>query len=395
MNKYMFGIIILSLFLTGCWDRRELNELAIALAMGIDKVDDEYLVTAQVVVPSEVSMKGGTGGSKVTLYMERGETVYEAFRKMTKDSPRKLYPGHLLILVIGEELAKEGIGESLDLLSRDWEVRPDFYVVIAKDVTATEILNVTTALDSIPANKMFNSLEISEKAWAATKSVSLDELIKDLISDGKEPILTGINLVGNQKIGSSNENVASISPAVRIQFDNLAVFKGDKLIGWLTEKETTAFSNITNSVKTTVRSVSCPKEGKASIEVIQFKSDIKGNIHNGKPEVNIHIKVEGNVGAVECKIDLSDLRNIEELEKSFEKEVKENINKTVETLQKQYEADIFGFGEAIHRSNPKEWNKLKENWDEEFSNLTMNVEVDLIIRRTGTLNNTFLEKIKD
>ena len=67
------------------------------------------------------------------------------------------------MLVIGEDLAKEGIGESLDLLSRDWELRSDFYVVIAKDMTAEEILNVTTTIESIPANKMFNTLKTSEK----------------------------------------------------------------------------------------------------------------------------------------------------------------------------------------------------------------------------------------
>lgn len=166
----MFILIILNFILTGCWDKRELNELAITLALGIDKVEgeDEYEVTAQVVVPSAVSMKDGTGGTAVTLFTENGETVYEALRRMTKVSPRKIYPGHLQMLIIGEELAKEGIGESLDLLARDWELRPDFYVVVAKDVTAREILNVTTDLESIPASKMFAGLKVSEKAWAGT-----------------------------------------------------------------------------------------------------------------------------------------------------------------------------------------------------------------------------------
>ncbi len=395
MKQCMFGLLILSLFLTGCWDRRELNELAITLAIGIDKVEDEYQVTTQVVVPSEVSMKGSTGSTTVALFTASGETVYEAIRRMTKDSPRKIYPGHLRMLVIGEELAQEGIGKSLELLSRDWELRPDFYVVVAKDIPAKEILNVTTAIESIPANKMFNSLKMSEKAWAGTHSITLHELIADLTSDGKEAVLTGIQLIGNKEIGSSKQNVETISPAARIKYDNLAVFKEDKLVSWLTEKESRGYSDITNSVKTTVTPISCPKEGKATIEVIQSNSDVKGNINNGKPEVDINIKVEGNVGEVECKINLTKLGTIDELEKIYEKEVIEIINETLDTLQKQYKTDIFGFGEAIHRSNPKEWNKMKENWDEEFSNLTVNVKVDMKLHRTGTINNSLLEKIKD
>lgn len=395
MKTRIFNLLILSFLLTGCWDKRELNEIAITLAIGIDKVENEYQVTAQVVVPSEISAKESTRSTTVTLFTAHGETVYEAFRKMTKDSPRKIYPGHLRILVIGEELAQEGIGESLDLLSRDLELRSDFYVVIAKDITATEILNVTTDIENIPANKMFSSLEMSEKAWSGTDGITLAELIANLISDGKEAVLTGIQLIGNSEIGSSTQNVETISPAARIRYNDLAVFKGDKLIGWLTENESRGYSAISNSVKTTVTPISCPNEGKVTIEIIQFNSDVKGSIDTGKPKIDINIKAKGNVGEVECKINLTEPRTIAELEIIYEKEVIEIINETIDTMQKKYKVDIFGFGDAIHRSNPKEWNKMKENWDEEFSNLTVNVKVDMKLHLTGTINNSFLEKIKD
>lgn len=397
MKKYMFILIILNFILTGCWDKRELNELAITLALGIDKVEgeDEYEVTAQVVVPSAVSMKDGTGGATVTLFTENGETVYEALRRMTKVSPRKIYPGHLQMLIIGEELAKEGIGESLDLLARDWELRPDFYVVVAKDVTAREVLNVTTDLESIPASKMFAGLKVSEKAWAGTSGVTLDELIVDLISDGKEAVLTGIQLTGNKQIGSTQQNIESISKPAQIQYDNLAVFKEDRLMGWLTEQDSRGYSGITNSVKSTVTSISCPNEGKSTIEVTNFHSKVEGNIVHGKREVNIHTKAEGKVGEVRCKIDLKNPEAIQELEKIYEKEATRIINETIDVLQQEYQSDIFGFGEAIHRSNPQEWNQIKENWDEEFSDLTVNVKVDMKIRLTGTVNSSFLEKIKN
>ncbi|MFY0742515.1 Ger(x)C family spore germination protein [Solibacillus silvestris] len=397
MKKYMFILIILNFILTGCWDKRELNELAITLALGIDKVEgeDEYEVTAQVVVPSAVSMKDGTGGATVTLFTENGETVYEALRRMTKVSPRKIYPGHLQMLISGEELAKEGIGESLDLLARDWELRPDFYVVVAKDVTAREILNVTTDLESIPASKMFAGLKVSEKAWAGTYGVTLDELIVDLISEGKEAVLTGIQLEGNKQIGSTQQNIESISKPAQIKYDNLAVFKEDRLMGWLTEQDSRGYSGITNSVKSTVTSISCPNEGKSTIEVTNFHSKVEGNIVHGKPEVNIHTKAEGKVGEVRCKIDLKNPEAIQELEKIYEKEATRIINETIDVLQQEYQSDIFGFGEAIHRSNPQEWDQIKENWDEEFSDLTVNVKVDMKIRLTGTVNSSFLEKIKN
>lgn len=389
----MFVLLILSLFLTGCWDRRELNELGITLAIGIDKVEDEYQVTAQVVVPSEISAKTSTGRSPVTLFQANGETVYEALRKITKNSPRKIYPGHLRTLVLGEDLAEEGIAESLDFLSRDWELRSDFFVVIAKDMTAGEVLNVTTTIENIPANHMFNTLKTSEVFWAATNGFLLDELIANLTIDGKEAVLTGI-LVTGEKMGSSKQNVESITPSAQIKYDELAVFKKDKLVGWLTERQSRGYNGIVNEVQNTVTAISCPDEGKATLEIIQFDSKIKGKINKGKPEVDVNIKVKGNVGEVECQINLNDQETIVKLEKNTENKMEEIFNMTIETIQKQFKSDIFGFGEAIHRSNPKEWKKIKKQWDEEFPEMTANVKVDVKIVHTGTEGNSFLDEIE-
>lgn len=43
---------IMTMILTGCWNRRELNELAVVLAVGIDSADGQYEVSVQVAEPS-------------------------------------------------------------------------------------------------------------------------------------------------------------------------------------------------------------------------------------------------------------------------------------------------------------------------------------------------------
>lgn len=142
------------LLITGCWNRRELNDLALVVAMSIDKSGDQYMVTLQVVDAGEVSSKIGTSGrTPVITYSEKGKHVFEAIRKMTTETPRKLYFSHLQMLVISEDIAKEGISKSLEFLSRDHEVRKDFFVVIAKEEQAKSILENITSLEKIPAQK--------------------------------------------------------------------------------------------------------------------------------------------------------------------------------------------------------------------------------------------------
>ncbi len=361
MKKRILMLLISSLVLTGCWDKRELDELAITMAIGVDESDVGYLVTAQVVVPLEVSIEGNTGNSPITQVRAEGETVSEAIRKLAKIVPREIYPGHLRILVISETVAEKGIGEIVDYFSRNWEMRSDFYVVVAKEMTAEEILNVSTAIETIPANSMFNMLNVAQETWSSTRGIHINDLISDIGSDGKEAVVTGIEVIGDEELGSSKKNVETITPKARLRLLDLGVFKKDKLVGWLTEEESIGYNKVSNQVKSSVTTLSCPEGGTMAIEMVRANSEIKAKINNGTPEVEVKIKTEGNIAEVDCQIDLMKAENITKLEKLYSEKVKEVMQKSITTLQEDFNADIFGFGEAVHRADAKVWKKLESN----------------------------------
>lgn len=389
-------LLTLLILITGCWNRRELNDLAIAVAMGIDKSGDEYLVSYQVVDPGEIAAKtGGAGRSPVTLYQEKSDTVFEAVRKITTQSPRKIYSAHLRMLVIGEELAKDGLGNVLDFLSRDHELRTDFYIVVAKGTKAESVLKILTSLEDIPANQMFSSLETSEKAWSTTMKITLDELITNLVSESNHPTITGIRIKGSQEYGETKKNVEEIDSPGRLQYAQIASFKKDKLIGWLNEDESQGFNYTQGQVISTIEDVTCPKGGKLGVELIRTQEKIKGKVEKGKPNIEVELQAEGNVADVACHIDLTKTKSIYELEKRVEQDIKRKIEAALNKAQKKLKTDIFGFGEAIRRADPKAWKEMKKDWDQEFVDLSVNVKVDVKIRRVGTVGNSFLEEIKE
>lgn len=394
----MFIILIVCLlFTSGCWNRRELNELAITLAIGLDKTSDgQYLVTAQIVNPGEVAAKSGAvGSSPAIIFSAKGKTVSEAIRKMTNESPRRIYPSHLRILVIGESLAKEGMGKPLDLFLREWDIRSDFYIAVAKGMNAKDILKMPTISEKIPANKLFNSLSVSSKVWSGTSAITLDELITDMISDGKQPVLTGIqaDIKGDEETSLSKQNVELIDPPGRLSFQELAVFDKDKLVGWLNEKQSQTYTVVTNKEKSTIVNVSCPKGGRFTYEVTSSNTEIKGMIKNGKPEIDLNVSVEGNIGEVECLIDLTKPETIDQLEGIYEKKSEKVFKKAIKQVQEEYKTDIFGFGEAIHRAHPQAWKKLKKDWAKHFENVPVNIRVQGEIRRIGTVDNSLLEEL--
>lgn len=387
-------MITLLIFITGCWNSRELDTLAIVVGMGIDKFNDQYKVSVQVVEPSEVAGKKGGGAAPVVTYQATGRSIFEALRRMTTVSPRKMYMSHLRILIFGESLAREGIGNALDFLSRDHEVRTDFYIVVARQTNAEDALRVLTHLEKIPAYKIFTTLKTSEVEWAPTTTVTLDRLITELVSEGRHPVLTGLRIEGEQETGGSKKNIETIDSPVKLYNSGMAVFKGDKQIGWLNEDESATFTFVSDRIKSTAGSVSCPQgEGKVTIEVIRSKTKVKGSVSDGQPRIDIEINPEVSAAEVQCAVDLTETETITTLEKLLNQKLEEYIKTNIRRVQKNFKTDIFGFGEVIYRSDPKAWSKLKDNWNQTFANIPVTVKVTHKIRRLGTLSNSFVKEM--
>ncbi|MEW9125199.1 MAG: Ger(x)C family spore germination protein, partial [Thermotaleaceae bacterium] len=225
-----FVFIFCTMFLTSCWDRRELNELYIVTALGIDKSEEGYLVTVQLINPGEIESEKSETDTPVTTYQSSGETVFEALRRLTLEAPRRLYGAHLRLVVFGEELAREdGIGKVIDFISRDHEIRTEFYMLVSKNSTAEELLNILTPLERIPANKIISTLEISERVWGSTRRIQLDELVSSLINEGKEPVLTGAIIRGNPDNGGNMKILKKLDVPTAVETRYLAAFKKDKL----------------------------------------------------------------------------------------------------------------------------------------------------------------------
>jgi spore germination protein KC len=397
MNKFIILVSVLCLLLSGCYNRRELNELAIAVGMAIDYKDGKYRVSVQVIDPNSASSrKAASGSTPVIIYNSKADSIFEAVRKLTTISPRKIYFSHVRIIVIGEKLARKGIGESLELITRDPEFRSDFHIVISKDIEAKKVLSVLTPLENYSAQKLFDSLQVSEKAWAPTNAIEFDALISDMLTYGKSAVLTGVVAKGDVDEGSEMKNIEKTDPITKLRFSGLGVIKGDKLVGWLNEVESKGYNYIIGEVQNTVGPIDCPNKGKVIVEVNNVKSNIKGKFVNGKPKIKVELNYEVNVAEVLCKnLRLTEPEHIEILEQNTEKRNLE-ILKTSVKKAKKLGVDIYGFGAALYRDNPNEWHKIEKKWTESgFKEVEVEYKSECKVRRTGTTSESYLKDIKE
>jgi spore germination protein KC len=405
MNRnsiFLYLMITSTVIVSGCWSQKELNELAIISAIAIDKNEEgKYVKTIQLINPGNVAggLQGGGSGQSpaVTVYTATGDSVLEAHINASSKISRRLYHAHANLLVISEELAKEeGITDILDAFERDPEVRMTSRVVIAHHTKAADILKSLTAIDKIPAEKVNGTLQYTEQSRGENMEVNIQDVITALTSSGREPVLSGFRVKGDIEKGKKMENVQQSELDTTLQADGLAIFKEGKLIDWYQGEMSRGVVWILDKIKQT--DVELDWEEKKNImvyNVIRQKTKVSADTKNALPIITIHVRAEGDIREVRTPVDLTDPTVILEIEKALEKEIKRELEKTVKRTQ-QNKSDIFGFGEVVHRSNSKKWEKMKTDWnDAYFPNLKVNVKVEAFVRRTGLRTNSYLSDMKE
>jgi spore germination protein KC len=395
MKKIILILLIMSMLvpmLSACWNQKELTELAFVMAMGIDKgKHKKYDVSFELVNPGNVSagQTGGGQGLPIAVYRSSGDTITEAARNATKKVSRRLYYAHTNLVAFSEEIAKDGLLDVLDALDRDPEFRTTTETVVTRGTTAENLVSTLTILDKLPVNKITKEIKATESMLGENMSVNVDDFLNGLLSYGKEPIVNGYKVSGKKSMASKAENLQRTTTEAFLEADGLAVFKKGKLTGWIDHQKARGVIWVLNKVKSTDIIVDWNGK-KNAITMVPIRSKTKVSVHfkNGKPVINITIKDEGWISEVNTAIDLTNPKEIEKVDKLVEKEITRQILSSVRTAQKM-KSDIFGFGENVHRTDPKYWNKIKGNWNQQFPDLEVNVVVDSYIRREGIRTNPF------
>ncbi|MDQ6600567.1 hypothetical protein RCG21_30420 [Bacillus salipaludis] len=111
------------LFLSACWDREEVNDLALVTATGIDKkANNKIELSVLVFIPkgggSQQSMDINSSGnsSNVLVRSAEGTTIADAMSKLQEKLPRTIFLGIVKCLFLMKRWQKTGFVTILILL---------------------------------------------------------------------------------------------------------------------------------------------------------------------------------------------------------------------------------------------------------------------------------------
>ena len=88
MNKWRLMLpLLVCLLVSGCWNRVELNDIAVISATGVDWKDGKWVVSYQVVIPQAISSQSATSNSAaVNVFSTKGESFRSAVSKASQET---------------------------------------------------------------------------------------------------------------------------------------------------------------------------------------------------------------------------------------------------------------------------------------------------------------------
>ncbi len=380
MLRLAAGVLCLML-LVGCWNHRELNELGIVLAVGLDqgRTPDEISMTVQVentAMPSGGGAGGGGGGGgggdqKAYVNIRNyGTEVFSIIRDYNSVMTRKLYFPHTLVIILGEDVAKSGLNRYLDFFLRDPELRMTVRLMVVKG-TAYDALNQQPYLEQAPAIDFTQLIETQHHNTSETPDVDLFDYLVARISPGLVPV---VSMIGIEKTDTGTTSIVA----------GCAVFGDGRMVGELNGVQTRGMQWITGKAKSSIVNVN-GSDGTVAIEISRVKSKIKPIIkEDGTPSVKVEIDVTGNLGSQQGVVNQAQPTTMEYLKGELTDYVHAEALLALKLAQ-EMRSDIFGFGLKFARYHPKEWEKYTDNWSTIFSKLDVEITVNSTLKGTGKL----------
>lgn len=375
-KRLQIGFVLLILpLLSGCWDRTEINDLAIVLGTSFDQGKEKgmrYQVGVQISLPGAMGGAsgggGGTGGGGKPYYVDtaNGRTIREAKSILQERMSRQLNFAHRRVVLVGEGLAKKGFSEAMDVILRTPDSRINAYILI----TEGDALKV---LESSPHMEMFPAEAFREMAKMDI-GVRVRQVLQELRSKGKDPVIPVIR--GLQK-GDEGERVKG-----EVVIERYALFKQDRLIRFTKNEETEGIRWLMKGMINRTVTFSFPGKGNLSLLITEQRMKPRIQLVNGKPELTLQLAMKAIIQDNELRHQL----NKDDSYRYMQERVHRHINRMVENVwmvSQQEGLDVLGVGKLLAEHEPSYWEEVKAEWPKGLADTDLRIVVKVNIDRVG------------
>lgn len=346
-------LILIVLLLTGCYDYVEINNLSFISCIGIDYDEDKFKLTYEILNDTK---KGAEQASQEGYTISgSGSSIAKAFDNISLKIAKLPYFYHLKSIVISEPVAKEHMQEIVEYVTRNPEIRNEFYLVIAKDIKASEIVKNANTNNPIVGNQITKLIESNVKDYNVTFSKPFEDILEKFQNPKIDPIVSVMTL--------TNDDLTA---------EGIAIFDGYKYIDTLSPLNSAYLNVLLN------------ENANLTVSKKYNNKTLAVNLYDGKADyefkdkqIIIKIALEGEVTENLPEFDLRDDKTYQDLSKDFSKVVKTDIEDLIKIIVSK-NVDAIGLENMYYKENRKTLDNILQVFD-------IKVEANVKINKRGLI----------
>ena len=359
MSKVVGLICVLALLMgyTGLPVAREMGDMALMRTLGVDSgTKDGVALTASTGERAKGLQREVT--PPLILSAEH-PSISGASLALQGLSDNFIFYGYVDQLLLGQDLAEEGISEVLDYFAHNVELGLGTEVWMI-DGSAGDAIK---SGEKIGVDDRLSTLHADSELGVAGNTRTTGEVLTDILEHGATyiPIL---------KVGEG-ENTTLLEAGY-------GLFRKDKLVGTLTGDEARGLELI---------------EGSPAVNITEMEvGDNTISLRMEKASTQLLPKFDGSdlVGlTIQCQLiaylaEFQHTPNGEDFQYICQVVGAQEEKRMADALKQmqQWGVDGLGLGHAIGMRAPQHWKQLQKEWESIFPDLPIQVVVDVTIRRT-------------
>lgn len=426
LKKSFIVLILISImyaFFSNSTSSKKIDDMAYIVAIGIEKGSvEKYKMSFELSTVESSSSEsssdsskesnGGSGGSSssesekespYTVYSVECASIDTGISLLNTYINKHINLSHCKIIVISEDLAKDGIRSIVYNFVNKIEIRPDCNIIISQtpgnefdEKNKPSLEDVLTQYFEISSNTDDNDTDY-------TKIVTLNEFYSSLEDPLKQPYAAlGIINNADSQVEDSNNNDIQIDKSVGsitskkdkylVELIGISVFNDDKMVGKLSSMETVCHLALIDNLKQSTISIPSPFEPNDKINLfisVTRKPKIKVyiNKYSPTPFVKIDLKIIGRLVSFNNTEKAIDQDIIHQMESKASEYLTKELYDYLYKTSKEFKSDISGIGTSAS-INFKTIQDLKNyNWLKSYENCAFQVNVSTSIKSGYFLTN--------
>ncbi|HYG59611.1 MAG TPA: Ger(x)C family spore germination C-terminal domain-containing protein, partial [Symbiobacteriaceae bacterium] len=284
--------------------------------------------------------------------------------------PRRLNFSHRRVFMVGEELAREGIGTLLDPVARVPQNRMTAFLSVARG-RAVDVLNADAPIEQFPAEMV---RELTQAVMR--RPTTLTTFIGQILETGVDPIAAVFETY-HTAAGSDSLSYQGIRLA------GMGLFRDANLVGILEGPQ--AQGLLLAMGLASDPSIAVPAPWGDFIIVVRLHettAQLVPLLHGDRVSARVRIQAKFSLQENTSPTPIHSRGISGRLKPALEGQVRQMAEAAIKEAQAAG-ADPLGIGHAIHSADPAYWRRIQPSWERLYAKMKVQVEVALQLEHTG------------